>query len=563
MEKNEKRLFIFALLVIALYLSPLILLGENAHIRVHDNLDSNLAWYKVLKESNEIFGSINSRLPQISNGMPRNTFSTEFSVIVWLYTLFPTMAAYTISQALTRVIAFLGMYLLLKKHFLPDKQLAWIRVGTSLAFALTPFWPSGMLSTLGMPLALWAFLNIRIGERHWRNYLVLTLLPLYSSIVLGFFFFLFAMGVLWVTDIIRGKGWNLRFFLSIVYMTLIFCLVEYRLVFSFIFDFEPNSRDEYFHAKLPLWRVIRLIVRNFVLGHVHVMTVHALVILPITVFTFYVIITKKLWRQEKVFVFLFALNFILSTWYAFWFYEGWLPLTERFHFLDTFNFARFHFLRPMIIYVSFALALRIIFTYCEFTKRTLSIFMAAQILLLAAFNEEIINQNSPSVKEFYAERLFQNIKEHIALPQEDYRVANIGIHPAIAQFNGFYTLDTYNNFYPLSYKHQFRKIIENELTKSKAIRIYFDEWGGRCYIFTSELGKHYMYKKDSKKRLKNLELNMEPFKKLGGKYIFSAVPIDNATENHLKLDKIFTEKSAAWKIYLYKVMEDEGSKKTL
>ncbi|MDQ7864735.1 DUF6044 family protein [Peribacillus frigoritolerans] len=33
----------------------------------------------------------------------------------------------------------------------------WIRVGTSLAFALTPFWPSGMLSTLGMPLALWAF----------------------------------------------------------------------------------------------------------------------------------------------------------------------------------------------------------------------------------------------------------------------------------------------------------------------------------------------------------------------------------------------------------------------
>ncbi|MDQ0218917.1 hypothetical protein J2S21_002011 [Peribacillus cavernae] len=202
-------------------------------------------------------------------------------------------------------------------------------MGTSLAFALTPFWPLGMLSTLGMPLALWAFLNIRSGERSWKNYLVLTLLPVYSSIVLGFFFFLFAMGVFWLTDVIRGKGWNLKFLLSIVYMTLAYCLVDYRLVSSFIFGSEPNSRDEYFHAKLPLWQVIRLIIRNFVL---------------------------------------------------------------------------------------------------------------AQILLLAVFNEKIINQNNPSVNEFYAEKLFQNIKEHIAQPQEDYRVVSIGIHPAIAQYNGFYTI---------------------------------------------------------------------------------------------------------------------------
>ena len=39
---------VFFLLV--LYVSPLYILGENAHIRVHDNLDSNIAWYKVLKE---------------------------------------------------------------------------------------------------------------------------------------------------------------------------------------------------------------------------------------------------------------------------------------------------------------------------------------------------------------------------------------------------------------------------------------------------------------------------------------------------------------------------------
>lgn len=136
---------------------PLIILGENAHIRVHDNLDSNLAWYKVLSESGELFGAIDARIPQIMNGLPRNAFGSEFSIIVWLHALFPTMVAYAISQALTRFIAFFGMYILLKKHLVTGRQSGWIRVGTSLAFALTPFWPSGMLSTLGMPLALWAF----------------------------------------------------------------------------------------------------------------------------------------------------------------------------------------------------------------------------------------------------------------------------------------------------------------------------------------------------------------------------------------------------------------------
>ncbi|MBC8838097.1 hypothetical protein IAI14_31395, partial [Escherichia coli] len=64
----------------------------------------------------------------------------------------------------------------------------------SLAFALTPFWPSGMLSTLGMPLALWAFLNIRNNKRRIWNVVILTLLPFYSSLILGFCFFLVMVG---------------------------------------------------------------------------------------------------------------------------------------------------------------------------------------------------------------------------------------------------------------------------------------------------------------------------------------------------------------------------------
>ncbi|WP_423799445.1 DUF6044 family protein [Neobacillus sp. SAB-20_R2A] len=551
--KKERRYIIFALLVLAVYLSPLFILQENAHIRVHDNLDSNIAWYKVLARSGEIFGGVEGAVPQIINGLlSRNAFGTEYSVIVWLHSLLPTMTAYALSQALTRVTAFLGMYLLLKNHFLPDGRWLSLNIAAALAFALTPFWPSGMLSTLGMPLALWAFLNIRSGKGSLKDYAVLTFLPFYASIVLGFFFFLSAMGVFWLVDCLRKKDWNLRFLFAIVYMTFVFAIVEYRLVYSFLFKGEPNSRDEYFHAHLPFWRAVRLTFKNYLLGHTHVMTVHTLIILPATFIAFYFIVSKKLWRQERIFVFLFALNFLLSLWYAFWFYEGWLPLTKKFHFMDTFNFARYHFLRPMVIYASFALALKIITMQGINWAKTAQCLAVMQLLVLGFFNDEIIYRDKPTVKQFYAEDLFTEIKDYIALPQEEYRVASIGIHPAIAQFNGFYTLDTYNNFYPLSYKHQFRKIIEKELAKNKTIQKYFDQWGGRCYIYTAQLGKRYMIKKDSKRHLKNLELNTAVFKEMGGRYIFSAIPIDNAAKNKLTLEKVFVTKTSAWKIYLYK-----------
>ncbi|WHZ55621.1 DUF6044 family protein [Metabacillus hrfriensis] len=553
MNKKIERILIFlCMLAIALYVSPLYILNENAHIRIHDNLDSNLAWYKVLTENGYLFSGLDGTLPKIINGLPRNALGSEWNLQIWLYNWFPTMSAYALSQSITRVFAFLGMFLLLKDHFMKERKYLFIIAGTALTFALTPFWPQGMLSTLGMPLALWAFLNIRKGNHSWRCIAVLTLLPFYSSFVLGFFFFLAAMGILWIVDVMKDKKWNFPFLVSIGYMTLVFFIVEYRLIYSFLFSSEPNSRDEYFHARLPLWRVIRLTFKNFVLGHTHVMTVHGLIILPVTLIALYIIIRKRKWKLEKPFVFLLSFNFCLSAWYAFWFYKGWLPLTERFHFMDTFNFARFHFLRPIVIYIGFALGLKIL--YSEFRRKwVIGACILAQVFLLGSFNDEIIYQNKPSVKEFYAEEQFAEIKKHIGMPVEDYRVASLGLHPAIAQYNGFYTLDTYNNFYPLSYKYQFRQIIEKELSKNNRLRIYFDEWGGRCYLFSSELGKRYMFTKNSTIKLKDLDLNMEPFKKMGGRYIFSSLPIEHPEKNHLILDHVFHSHESVWRIYLYKV----------
>lgn len=555
----EKQAVGIAVILIAVYLSPLYLLGAGAHIRVHDNLDSNIAWYKVLTQSGQWFGSHTAVIPQIMNGLDRNAFGTEFSGIVLLHALFPSMLAYALSQTITRAAAFLGMYLLLRDHFIKEPGQVVIRVGVALCFALTPFWPSGMLSTLGQPLALWALLHIRNKRGSWKHWITLLLLPLYSSLVLGFFFFIAAVTLLWLWDIIRNKRWNLRFLGSIILVAAIFLLTEYRLLLSLVLSHEPSSRNEFVSSRLDVWHCVRLTIKNFVLGHNHVMTLHTMFILPLTLIVVYLCLGRKSWRNKapaKLFLFLFALNFLLSAWYAFWFHEAWQPLKERIHIFNTFNFARFHFLRPLVIYLGFALGCLLLWVRGGEKGRVLTkAAIIGQVVVLFAYNDEIVYRymKSPSVREFYAVEQFRAIEEYIGAPKHTYRVASIGLHPAIAQYNGFYTLDTYNNFYSLHYKHSFRKIIERELGKSKKLRKYFDTWGGRCYIFVAELGKKYDYRKTSKKKIRNLELNAEAFKRLGGKYLFSSVPIRNADQNNLILRSVFDDKESAWRVYLYEL----------
>ncbi|WP_407936259.1 DUF6044 family protein [Litchfieldia alkalitelluris] len=555
-SSKETKQILFALVLIFIYVSPLFILGEDAHIRDHDNLDSNIAWYRVLVESGEVFGKLNATIPQVINGnLSRGAYGSELSVIVWLHALFPPMLAYALSQTLTRVIAFIGMYLLLKTHFIKEKNNHFMIVGVSLAFALTPFWPSGMLSTLGHPLALWAFLNIRNRKHSWREWLALGLLPFYSSLVLGFIFFLVMIGLLWVRDVIVRRDWNPVFLGSIFFMTLIFCIVDYRLIFSLIVPHEATQRSEFISSRHDVWRSLRLSIKNYVLGHHHVMTVHTFNILPLTLVATGVILKRKNWREHRRFIYLFLFNIALSIWYAFWFNNLWKPVKEIFNIAVTFNFARFHFLRPLVIYLLFALSCLILSRLGRRWRRFVSFMIIGQISILFLFNEEIVFRylGTPSFKEYYAEEQFNKIKDYIDLPQKSYRVASIGLHPAIAQFNGFYTVDTYNNFYPLSYKYQFRRIIEKELEKNPNIRVYFDEWGSRCYLFVDELGKKYDFRKNSDKVINHLELNTKAFENMGGRYIFSSVPINNAGKNNLLLKRVFDHQDSAWRIYLYEV----------
>ncbi|WP_252346559.1 DUF6044 family protein, partial [Listeria monocytogenes] len=267
------------------------------------------------------------------------------------------------------------------------------------------------------------------------------------------------------------------------------------------------------------------------------------------------IIIKREWGKEKLFLWLFGFNLFLSFWYGFWWYRGWNVIKEHVEIMRTFNFSRFHFLQPFLFYGLFALAIVYLIKKGNWWRKLAYVVVALQLVVVFANNSEIYyrtGNGSPSINQFYATEQMEEIKDYIGKPQSSYRVGSIGLHPSVSQESGFYTVDGYVNSYPLAYKRAFRKIIAGELDKSPVLEDYYDNWGNRCYIFSAELGKNYDFGKDSKKHIKQLDFNSEAFKKVGGKYILSAVPIDNASEVGLQFEKAFDNKESYWKIYLYK-----------
>ena len=115
------------------------------------------------------------------------------------------------------------------------------------------------------------------------------------------------------------------------------------------------------------------------------------------------------------------------------------------------------------------------------------------------------------------------------------RVASVGVNPMIAPMNDINVIDGYHQMYALSYKKKFRKIIEEELSQSKALKDYYDKWGNRVYM---------LYNNQD-----NLLLNFNEAKKLGAEYIISSFPLQN---KNLEPDYLLYDEDN--KTYLYKII---------
>ena len=564
--KTNKYLFtkyvlgFFVISIMLVYFLPFLVLGENSYFIVHDNLDSEFVYKHALVNTGQAFNfSKDATIKQVMDGIPRSAYRSGFDFTLLLFYLFDSHVAYIVNHIVVHMIAFIGMFLLLKKHFIKeDKNTCQVWL-LSLCFAFIPFYSQYGISVAGQPLLFYAFLNIIYRKVKIRDFFIIFFFPFYSHIILVAPFILTFLIVLAVVDAFNNKAINKLFVIAILLLGLSYLLVEFQLVFASInneFVSHRSTWDRWNDLNIAsnINRTIEILFET----QYHTGKFPTIVILFCTQLALSVLIANKKLNGNLVFVSISILTMCIIVGFHDWLvylFGNYLSV------LKYFNLSRFYFLLPFLFMLLFAISI------LEISKIKLiapiSWFgIVIQLYLIINSNIEFKNNlklilgkkiDEPTYSQFFSTKLFSNIDQYIGKPKASYRIVSIGIHPSIAQFNGFYTLDSYQVNYPLSYKLKFRTIIENELNKNEMLKRYFDSWGNRCYIFVDELGKDNMYSKSRNKKISNLNLNTKSLKDLGGEYIFSSVKIINYEENNLNFESYFSDNESHWDIYLYKI----------
>ena len=565
--KKEFILVLISLAIIAIYMLPAIYLGRDGYVISHDNLDCWVPMHKMLAESGKLFADSSETIPAVMNGIPRGCLSPEFNYIPWMYVIFGPFNAELVMQVFVRLVAFFGMYIFLRRYCLEEDEYTLVRFAASICFALLPFYTYIGISTSSIPLALYAFLTIRQSPRSIAPWLILVLTPFFTGLVLVYFFFLLCISVFFVCDWVRSRRFNLPFFLGIALMSGAFLFCKYRLI-GLVFGGTGfvSQRSEFLRGGESVTYALRMAWHALHRGQYHAESVPYPVMIPTVILASVlgcIARGKPVMRKSLRLLWLtLALIVLFVAWYGLGLTVAYTWLSERVILFRMLNIRRFHFMLPFLWGFAFAISLKITRAFSAKAAVVGLLFAAAQIAYLNYRNDTILGYRlkKMSYRQVYSTGLFDKVKEHIARPQSDYRVVCIGFHPAVALYNGFYTLDLYTINYPLEYKYKFRKIIAPELDKNDDMKLYFDRLNSRVYMFVAEqwhmpgyVIRGDLWNPKPGLKIRDLTINTQALRDLGGQYVLSAVEILNAQQNDLALEEVFRHEDSPWTIYLYRV----------
>ncbi|UOQ70632.1 DUF6044 family protein [Hymenobacter cellulosilyticus] len=555
----------WALLALALFLLPFALLQERSYVTLDDNLDVELTIpYLLTRHHMALDYGPTTVLEPVMNGLPRNALRPGLSVTMLLFGVLEPLPAYLVQQALVRLLGLLGMYALLRRHLLrgPTKQAA--AAGLALAWAVLPFYSIYGLSVLGQPWLLYAFLNLRRGQGRLRDWLLIAAFPFWSMFIFVGPFVAVGLGLLLLWDLRQGRRWSWPVVGGLGLLLGLYMVVEYPLLYSLLVakQFVPH-RLEFNLSQLgpQSWGgALKSAGQYFLLGQYHASQFFRGVILLALALTLLSRHRLEPARRRQLLALLVAL---LAVALFCGFYPLLMePLQRVVPALGSFNLTRFHFLTALLGFVLLALCLQVLPD-----KRVVMGLVVMQIFVGLVMNTEWLHNlrelagrpkaTEPNYQQFVAAPLFARVQDTIrqatGLAPRSYRLACLGLPPAIAQLNGFYTLDSYQNNYPLAYKHAFRPIIAGELAKSAALQSYFDHWGNRCYLFSAELGKNFRVGAFQRGVVQDFAFDAGAFQRLGGRYVLAAARLAHPARSGLTPRGEFSARNAYWHLYLYEV----------
>ncbi|SDE47786.1 hypothetical protein SAMN04487996_105154 [Dyadobacter soli] len=552
------------LLVFLLYHAPTIFLGPGAFFNAFDSLDSFVVWYRLATQPAYAWAPPYAIIEPFMGGVPKFTLVSTYNVYYWLNLLLPTFYAFQVYNIFISAAALVGMWLLCRRHLgVSDSVSAFL----ALSFAFTPFLPTWGLSIAGQPLLLFVILNIRNAKPAIWNWLILAAFPFTSNFQSAGVFILFAFGVLIGWDIVQKRPVR-RLLLAFAILLAVYLATKIDLIQNLLGgEGFVSHRTEMQRFPVSLGVCLKIFARYFLLGNVDVaLSLHTFVLLPFVCLTYALHVLRR--REVPR-----ALTATLSVIVVICFYIAllnWGPLVALRNGSDVlrmFSLERFHIFLQMLWHIAAAQAFLLIIP--KYQTRTLVVVAALQLTVCFAYQPTYYERFFKKIitivpyhyiftyEDYYAERMFDNIKTAIGKPQKSYRVASIGIPPAVAQYNGLRTIDGYSSNYPLPYKHKFRKIIAGELEKNGSNKGFFDFWGSQCLIVYDQQLPYFEthMTRGMPPHDRTITLSHDALRDLQCDYILSVENIRDPEKSGLRKLAIFN--SAIWHVSLYEVTNNQ------
>ena len=586
---NHKTFWSGTILLFLLYI-PFFFFGENSIIIGFDNVDCDLIYKHLLKQSKHLFClNPSHEIPIIFSEFKSTYIHSTFNFNNLFYFFFPTFWAYILNSFFARLIGYVGVYLLLKVQFKLNNKV--IILLLSLMYALMPFYSIYGISIMGLPLLYTAFCQLAKSKSLLSSLGIILFYTSYSHFFLVGPFVIIFFGSLFLMKSNRNKN----YFYGLTILVLGFLIFNSLFLYQYFFgvvshriEFNSIINSSNFVVSSAFYQFLR----NFLFGieHFSYFFIGPLIVL--------FVLTRNNPLKSKNFLAIIGFSLVTVI------YERYLPQI-------SFTPTRFTLLFPLLILLSYVKILK----QSSISLRWVSAILIAQIIIninndtevggnikrLVGFKSEayfeflnkcLIDPFNNNIKDnkwpyqqiaslgffgadkqirkrvlgqeeiyfdlFYSKSSFDKIKSYIP---KNAKTINIGFHPSISHFNGVSSLDSYQVYYPLVYKKKFRKIIQPELKKNKNLEQYFDYWGNRVYSFSNELFDTCKFdctrSREAENKIKSLDFNMNYFGKMGGTHVVSAVEILNFKD----LDLVFLAKiddpKSRYIFYLYEFIENK------
>lgn len=570
--------WLLGIIAVIIFLIPYIIQGADSTYIMHDQFDGEVLAFICQARDIGL-----SNFPEFMNGAAKTSLTMPSPGFLILYLLFNSSTAFLIQYITVALIAFLGMYLLAKE--VTGNQ--YIASVAAVAFACLPSYTVYGFGVMGQPLLFYALIQLWQGRKRYISYFIIALFSIFSSlIVIGFA----DCGILLVCLIctyIKKKESKIKkyFWIAMIEMCGLYIVMTGKLLYQIFFATEAVHKEELVAQASPFISSFTDILVN---GYYHAASIHKIILftsLFVLIVVFILLIMNRKWKmlsEERVLRIRsdFRLTFVLlsvcvfiAAFYGFWHSSFFVSLRNNMGILNAAQLDRIYWLYPTLWYLIFALMLKMIVCLVKpvFVKGLILVSLSISVLLSVADSNyawkattlHAVGVETPYItlgnvteSQFFAENLFEEIKDYIGLSPNEYKVISLGLFPSIPLYNGFYCIDGYSNNYTLSYKHSFRELIAGELDKNSTLRAYFDLWGNRCYLFCDEIPQRYFITKVDNITVNELSLNTKAMQELGCDYLLSTVVIGNSEEIHLELLHEFEREDSIYHIYLYHAVSE-------